>query len=93
MEHNRWIVEQLLLRYRPLSSEQQKKAQITDLYSSAKQKNIYKKDFAHLDICSNEKLAVVDYNISELDQELIRVLPSAYREYLASKVKQWLTNR
>lgn len=85
MEHNRWIVEQLLLRYRPLTKSEQQKAQITDLYSSAKQKGLYKKEFAHLDICSNDKLAVVDYNMNKLDQVLIKVLPGAYREYLAEK--------
>ncbi len=85
MEHNRWIVEQLLLRYRPLKEDEQRKAQITDLYSSAKQKGIYKKEFAHLDICSNAKLIIVDYNVHELDKQLIKVLPSAYREYLEKK--------
>ncbi len=85
MEHNRWLVEQLLLRYRPLKKDEQEKAQITDLYSSAKQKGIYKKDFAHLDICSNDKLTVIDYNVHELDKKLIEVLPAAYREYLEKK--------
>ncbi len=87
MEHNRWIVEQLLLRYRPLTKDEQTNAQITDLYSSAKQKDIDKKKFAHLDICSNEKLAAVDYNVNELDKKLIEVLPGAYREYLVKKAK------
>ncbi len=85
MEHNRWIVEQLLLRYRPLKEDEQAKAQIADLYSSEKQKDIYKKEFAHLDICSNDKLAVIDYNVHELDKKLIEVLPAAYREYLEEK--------
>lgn len=87
MEHNRWIVEQLLLRYRPLMKDEQEKAQITDLYSSTKQKGIYKKEFAHLDICSNDKLTIVDYNMQELDKELIKVLPEAYREYIEEKIK------
>lgn len=87
MEHNRWIVEQLLLRYRPLKEDEQRNAQITDLYSSAKQKGIYKKEFAHLDICSNDKLAVIDYNVHELDKKLIEVLPASYRESLEEKTK------
>ncbi len=93
MEHNRWIVEQLLLRFRPLMKDEQDKAQITNLYSSTKQKGIYKKGCAHLDICSNNKLNEIDYNMAELDQELVKVLPGAYREYLEEKAKQCLTNK
>lgn len=93
MEHNRWIVEQLLLRFRPLMKDEQDKAQITNLYSSTKQKGIYKKGFAHLDICSNDKLNEIDYNIAELDQALVKVLPGAYREYLEEKAKQCQTNK
>jgi hypothetical protein len=67
MEHNRWIVEQLLLRFRPLMEDEQDKAQITNLYSSTKQKGIYKNRYDHLDICSNDKLNSIDYNMAELD--------------------------
>lgn len=93
MEHNRWIVEQLLLRFRPLMKDEQDKAQITNLYSSTKQKGIYKKGCAHLDICSNDKLNEIDYNMAELDQALVKVLPRAYREYLEEKAKQCQTNK
>ena len=93
MEHNRWIVEQLLLRFRPLMKDEQDKAQITNLYSSTKQKGIYKKRCAHLDICSNDKLDEIDYNMAELDQALVKVLPGAYREYLEEKAKQCQTNK
>lgn len=93
MEHNRWIVEQLLLRFRPLMKEEQDKAQITNLYSSTKQKGIYKKEYAHLDICSNDKLNDIDYNMTELDQALVKVLPGAYREYLEEKAKPCQTNK
>jgi len=93
MEHNRWIVEQLLLRFRPLMKDEQDKAQITNLYSSTKQKDIYKKGCAHLDICSNDKLNEIDYNMAELDQALVKVLPGAYREYLEEKAKQCQTNK
>ena len=83
MEHNRWVVEQLLLRYRPLSKTEQEKAKIVCLCFSDKEKGRLKSDeYAHLDICSNDKLDMVDYDISKLDQALIAVLPGAYREYL-----------
>lgn len=88
MEHNRWIVEQLLLRYRPLKKDEQEKAQITDLYSSVKEKNKYKKEFAHLDICANDRLVSIDYDICRLDKKLIEVLPKAYRQYLKEQAKQ-----
>jgi 2-oxo-4-hydroxy-4-carboxy--5-ureidoimidazoline (OHCU) decarboxylase len=82
VEHNRWVLEQLLLRYRPLTYDEQMKAKITDLYSSAMEKNRLKKVFAHLDICSNSKLKEIDCNVMELDETLIKVLPTAYTSYL-----------
>ena len=45
-------------------------------------KNRLKKDFAHLDICSNSKLKEIDCNVMELDETLIKVLPTAYTSYL-----------
>ena len=93
MEHNRWIVEQLLLRSRPLMKDEQAKAQIVNLYSSSKQKDIYKKEYAHLDICSNDKLNEIDYNMAKLDQALVKVLPGAYREYSEEKTKKCPTNK
>ena len=93
MEHNRWIVEQLLLRYRALTSVEQENAKIIGKYSPSVIKGLLKKDFAHLDICSNDKLNEIDYNIAELDQALVKVLPGAYREYLKEKAKQCHTNK
>ena len=84
MEHNRWVVEQMLLRYRPLTREEQKLAAVEDMYASSYQKNIYKKElYAHLDICSNDRLDKIDFKMSELDQALISVLPAAYKSYLS----------
>ncbi len=93
MEHNRWIVEQLLLRYRALTSVEQENAKIIGKYSPSEIKGRLKKDFAHLDICSNDKLNAIDYNMAELDQALVKVLPGAYREYLEEKAKQCQTNK
>ena len=83
VEHNRWVMEQLLLRYRPLDGSEQAQAMVKDMYASSDMKTNYKnKKYAHLDICSNERLKEIDFNIAELDKELIAILPSAYREYL-----------
>lgn len=82
VEHNRWVVEQLLLRYRPLKFEEQKMASAD---ASNRVKNDLKKVYAHLDICSNEVLAKIDPNVVKLDKYLTKYLPSAYMEYLESK--------
>ena len=81
IEHNRWNLEQLLLRFRPLTKEEQDEARIVTLNASDVRKEEYKTNFAHLDICSNEVLDSVDYNMSNLDKALIMVLPSAYRQF------------
>lgn len=81
IEHNRWNIEKLLLRFRPLTKEEQDEARIVDLNASDEAKEAYKAKFAHLDICSNEVLDSVDYNMSHLDKALIKVLPSDYRKF------------
>ena len=91
VEHNRWIVEQLLLRYRPLTQREQTGAKVETLCSSSAKKNVLKKNFAHLDICSNAVLDKVDYKMSELDKKLIAVLPGEYRKY--KEEKRGKTNR
>ena len=83
VEHNRWVMEQLLLRFRPLDESEQAQAMVKDMYASSDVKTFYKKKKnGHLDICSNERLNEIDFNIAELDKELIAVLPSAYKDYL-----------
>lgn len=82
MEHNRWVVEQLLLRYRPLTKEEQQTALINNLYASSAKKNSHKSQYAHLDICSNNILNKIDCNISKLDEELIRILPKSFRKHM-----------
>ena len=86
VEHNRWVVEQLLLRYRPLTLDQQNKAK-TSHNTSTPMKSEYKKMYAHLDICSNDVLKRVDPDIVKLDKALVEILPAAYKEYLDSKTK------
>jgi len=85
MEHNRWNMEQLLLRYRSLTDKEQEEAKVLTLLDSTKVKDKYKGMFAHLDICSNRRLDEIDYKMSQLDQVLIAVLPSAYRIFLMKK--------
>ncbi|MBR5863232.1 MAG: hypothetical protein IKY76_01600 [Alistipes sp.] len=93
MEHNRWVIEQLLLRYRPLTSNEQElytfvdKSSTTDKIEKTKiliseQQSINKEAYAHIYICSNEKLEEINYEMPELDMALIEVLPQAYKDYL-----------
>jgi hypothetical protein len=78
MEHNRWVVEQLLLRYRPLTEDEQNVVK-----GSLDLKDTYKSEhYAHLDICSNQRLHVIDPLMPDLDIRLISVLPGAYRDYM-----------
>ena len=88
VEHNRWVVEQLLLRYRPLTKIEQEEVKITGIYSPSYLKNDLKKNFAHLDICSNEILNNIDYNMSKVDEVLVEVLPPAYTEYYNQQIKK-----
>lgn len=88
VEHNRWVVEQLLLRYRPLDDKEQADSKIDNDDASSKLKDEYKKNkYAHLDICSNEKLKQVDFKMASLDIALISQLPGAYKEYMEIKTK------
>lgn len=88
VEHNRWCVERLLMRFRPLTPGEQKKASRPKLLSSDVDKEIFKAHFAHLDICSNEVLEKIDFNVSASDYELTRIIPGTYREYIREKEKK-----
>lgn len=79
MEHNRWNVEQLLMRYRPLTKEEQDGAKMVSAEGDDAEKNRLKSQGAHLDICSNSMLDRIDVGISQMDRALVDVLPGAYR--------------
>ena len=74
VEHNRWVVEELLMNFRPLSHEEQNEAK-----SSSDNKNRYKSQMAHLDICSNSKLKEVDGGVRKYDVELTKCLVNIYK--------------
>lgn len=61
VEHNRWIIEQLLLRYKPLKPAQQAEICALPFKIDRKlRKDNYKSYMAHLDICSNDRLKEID---------------------------------
>ena len=75
-----------MLRYRPLDAKEQEKAKIDNDDASPDLKEEYKKKkYAHLDICSNEKLKQVDFKVPSLDIALIAILPGAYKDYMEKK--------
>ena len=81
VEHNRWNVEQLLLRYHPLKqAEQEELLKKHEIDTIAKKNELKRLKMAHLDICSNERLLEVDKEILELDRSLVRILPRIYKE-------------
>lgn len=77
-EHNRWVVEQLLMNFRPLSAEEQSEAMSSA--DKKKTKDIYKSQMAHLDICSNSKLLEIDGGVRKYDVELTKCLVRIYNE-------------
>ena len=85
VEHNRWNVEQLLMRYRPLTEKEIDEAKMTDASMSNQRKEELKREGAHLNICPNEMLEKNDAGITIFDLELTKVLPSAYNALYNTK--------
>lgn len=75
VEHNRWVIEQLLMRYRYLTPEEQEKA----MHSLEYKEELKGCKMAHLDICSYERLCEVDPDIFYLDVGFIRIIPQITR--------------
>lgn len=70
VEHNRWVMEQLLMNFRPLSSEEQENM----LLCGRSNKNVLKAQMAHLDICSNQRLLEIDKDVRKYDIDLTMCL-------------------
>ncbi len=74
-EHMRWLTERLIMGYRPLEEEE-----YAAIESGKRDKEYYKITHrAHLDICSNERLAVVDEKAPLHDINNILNLPLILR--------------
>lgn len=71
-EHNRWVMEQLLMRFRALTEEEQKKV-LEGEYDKEKLKG---DKMAHLDICSFDRLTEVDPVTCKYDIGFIQIIPS-----------------
>lgn len=76
-EHNRWVVEQLLMRFRALTKEEQEKV----LDGKLDKEELKGDKMAHLDICSNEKLAKIDPIACKYDIGFIKIIPSILEKF------------
>ena len=82
-EHNRWSMEQLLMRFRVLTEEEQKSASIVkgnnneeEQKKAIDEKARLKGDLmAHLDICSCDRLPDIDYISVRYDAGFIKIIP------------------
>ena len=78
VEHNRWNMEQLLMNFRPLTKGEQE-----EVINGRKDKEVLKGEMAHLNICSNKRLAeleIIDVGTRAYDKGLTSLLPKIYSE-------------
>ncbi len=75
VEHNRWVVEQLIMRCRPATQEEQKA-----IIKDRTLQNGYKGRMIHFDICSNARLVEIDEPSVAYDRGFSEVLPRIYKE-------------
>ena len=83
VEHNRWNIEQLLLNFRPLTQKEQQEVMDAALGITEKidRKEDLKGEMAHLNICSNKRLAKlrhIDVAARAYDEGLTTLLPDIY---------------
>ncbi|MDO4191525.1 MAG: hypothetical protein Q4D14_07610 [Bacteroidales bacterium] len=76
MEHNRWMVEELLLGYRPVLEQEDKQ-----IDADKSLKRVYKDKFIHYDIRPNDGLKTDQSgrNVAEYDEIIVRNLHLIYR--------------
>lgn len=75
-EHIRWNVEQLLTQFRPLTEQEQ-----NDFTSGVITKSdLKRKRLAHPDICSRERLEVIDPKTVKHDYKYTEVIPKLYEK-------------
>lgn len=75
-EHNRWVVEQLLMRFRALTKEEQEQVVSGDLDKD----KLKGEKMAHLDICSTDKLSEIDKIVTEYDKGFIKIITNIITE-------------
>ena len=82
-EHNRWVVEQLLMRFRALTEEEQEQV-VKGVLDKDKLKG---EEMAHLDICSTNKLYKIDEKVTEYDKGFIEIITNIITIYNTQKIE------
>jgi hypothetical protein len=80
VEHNRWNVEKLIMSFRHLEKEEQDKAK-----EDKNVKNQYKREMAHLDICSNKRLREIDKGAISNDENIVKELIRIKKKFEVKK--------
>lgn len=80
VENNRWNVEKLIMSYRHLEKEEQDKAR-----KDSEKKQRYKREMAHLDICSNKRLIEIDEGAISSDEKIVKNLIRIKKDFEAKK--------
>lgn len=75
-EHNRWVVEQLLMRFRALTEEEQEQVVKGELDKD----KLKGEEMAHLDICSTDKLNEIDEIVTKYDKGFIEIITNIITE-------------
>lgn len=84
-EHNRWVVEQLLMHYSPVGKDDM--SELERLNADGKKdehkqkKNMLKRNMKHIDICSYNRLLEVDKGVEKYDVSLSGALPYIVSRY------------
>jgi hypothetical protein len=73
-EHIRWNAEQLLTQFRPLTEKEQNEV----LEGRLNKDDLKREKLAHLDICSRERLEIVDSDAVPFDEELVNSIRTIY---------------
>lgn len=82
-EHSRWNMEQLLMRFRPLTLEEQKEL----LNGNLDKEDLKGERMAHSNICSWERLKEIDPDAILYDKAMINALPEVYEYTLTAHGK------
>lgn len=80
VEHNRWNIEKLIMSFRHLEKEEQDKAR-----KDSEKKQRYKREMAHLDICSNKRLIEIDEVAISSDEKIVEELIRIKKDFEAKK--------
>jgi hypothetical protein len=80
VEHNRWIIEKLIMSFRHLEKEEQDIAK-----EDKEEKKRLKSEMAHLDICSNARLREIDKGVIFSDEDIVEELIRIKKDFEANK--------